>query len=85
MRRPTVFKKKDDGLYWAQVKLSGTLKKPGQDFGSQVMAQLSKHPEAFVPLGCKLVSWYIGDWFGAAKEWKRPAVGSVAVSGPSSK
>ncbi len=81
----TVFRHKDDGLYWAQVKLSGTLKKPGQDFGSQVMGQLKKHPEAILGLGCKLVSWYVGDWFGAAKDWKRPQVASVAVSGPSSK
>ena len=78
----TVFARHDDGLYWARVKLSGTAKKPGQDFASQVIAQLVKHPTALVGLGVKVVSWYVGDWFGAQKEWQRPQVASVEVSGP---
>jgi hypothetical protein len=82
--KTTVFAKKQDGLYWARVKLSGTMKKPGQDFSKQVLAQLLKHPEALVGLGCKVVSWYVGDWFGVQKEWQRPQVASVEVHGPDS-
>lgn len=75
----TVFTRKEEGLVWARVKLSGTMKKPGQDFGSQVMTQLKRHPLAMVGLGCKLVSWYVGNWFGADKDWKRPEEASVEV------
>lgn len=75
----TVFTHKEDGLAWAKVKLSGTMKKPGQDLGTQVLAQLKWHPLAMAALGVKLVSWYVGDWFGAAEEWKRPEQASVKV------
>ena len=75
----TVFTRNEDGLVWAKVTLSGTTKKPGQDLGSQVMTQLKRHPLAMVGLGAKLVSWYVGDWFGVDKDWKRPAQPSVEV------
>jgi hypothetical protein len=75
----TVFTRNDEGLVWAQVKLSGTAKKPGQDLGSQVFTQLKRHPLALVGLGCKLVSWYVGNWFGAQQDWKRPGTASVEV------
>ena len=68
----TIFTHKEGGLVWAHVKLSGTIKKPGQDLGAQVMTQLKRHPLAMVGLGFKLVSWYVGNWFGMDKEWKRP-------------
>ena len=71
----TVFTRKEEGLVWAHVKLSGTMKKPGQDLGTQIAAQLKRHPLAMVGLGAKLVSWYVGNWFGVAKEWKRPERG----------
>lgn len=74
-----VFTRNDEGLVWAKVTLSGTAKEPGQDLSKQVVAQLKRHPLALVGLGCKVVSWYIGNWFGAAKEWKRPEVASVEV------
>ncbi len=77
----TVFKRKEDGLVWARVQLSGTARKPGQDLTGQVVSQLVKHPAALVGLGAKVVSWYVGDFFGAAQEWQRPAKKDVVVSG----
>jgi|GEM_PF-2678172 len=77
----TVFNHKEDGLVWARVKLSGTLKKPGQDFTGQIVSQLVKHPAALVALGAKAVSWYVGNIFGEAKEWQRPVQKDVVVSG----
>ena len=77
-----VFTRKADGLLWAQVKVSGTLKKPKQDLSSQVIGQLGSHPFAAVGLGARLVSWTIGNWFGAAQEWKKaqaPVKPSVVV------
>jgi hypothetical protein len=68
----TIFTRKEEGLVWAQVKLSGTMEKPGQNLDSRVMAQLTRHPLAMVGMGFKLVSWYVGNLFGADTEWKRP-------------
>ena len=67
-----VFKRDDEGLRWAKVTVSGTTKKPKQDLSSQLMAQLPKHPLVVFGLAGKMASWYVGDWFGAAEEWKRP-------------
>jgi len=68
-----VFNRDADGLRWARVNISGTAKKPKQDLSSQLMGQLSKHPLAVFGLAGKMASWYVGDWFGAAEEWKKPA------------
>jgi len=76
----TVFTRKDEGLVWAKVTLSGTAKKPGQDLGAQVLTQLKRHPLAMVGLGVKMVSWFVGNWFGAAEDWKRPPQASVEAS-----
>ena len=75
----TVFVRNEDELVWAKVKISGTTKKPGQDLSTQIVRQLTRHPLAMVGLGFKVISWYVGDWFGAAKDWKRPPVASVEV------
>jgi len=75
----TVFVRQDQGLVWAKVKLSGTLKNPQQDLSTQMIAQLKRHPLALVALSGKLVSWYVGNLFGAEEEWKRPAASSVEV------
>jgi hypothetical protein len=70
-----------DGLRWARVNLSGTVKKPKQDLASQIIGQLGRHPGAVFTLGLKGVSWYVGNWFGAEKDWQRPARGDVTVTG----
>ena len=77
-----VFTRKEDGLVWAKVQVSGTLKKPQQDLSKQIIAQLKRHPLAVLGLAGKMVSWYVGDLFGAQKDWQRPATPSVEV-GPS--
>jgi hypothetical protein len=69
-----VFYHSSDGLLWAKVALSGPVKKPQQDLASQLMGQLSRHPTAIFSLGFKGVSWYVGNWFGAEKDWQRPDV-----------
>lgn len=68
-----VFTRKESGLNWAKVTLSGTGKEPKQDLSKQLMAQLGKHPLTVIGLGGKAVSWYVGDMFGEADDWKRPA------------
>jgi hypothetical protein len=78
----TIFTRNDEGLVWARVNVSGTLKKPRQDLGTQVIAQLKRHPLALLGLGGKLVSWYVGNWFGAQKDWERPQTPSVEVGAP---
>jgi hypothetical protein len=75
----TIFTRNDEGLVWAKVKVSGTLKKPEQDLTTQVITDLKRHPLAIIGLGGKLVSWYVGNWFGAQTEWERPATPSVEV------
>lgn len=67
-----VFNRNEAGLRWAKVEISGTVKKPNQDLSSQLMAQLGKHPTALFGLAGKLISWHIGNLFGAEDEWKRP-------------
>jgi hypothetical protein len=76
-----VFFSGHDGLRWARVNLSGTAKKPQQDLASQLMAQLGRHPLAIFALGFKGISWYVGNWFGAEKDWQRPATADVTVEG----
>ncbi len=66
-----VFKQKRDGLYWAKVKLAGTLKEPKQDLSSQLIAKLPEHPDALFALTGKLTSWYLGNLIGADEEWKK--------------
>ena len=74
-----VFTRKEDGLVWAKVQVSGTLKKPQQDLSKQIIDQLKRHPLALVGLAGKVVSWYVGDLFGVQKEWQRPPTPSVEV------
>ncbi len=74
-----VFTRSDEGLVWAKVNVSGTIKKPQQDFTAQIVAQLKRHPEAIVGLAGKLISWYVGNWFGEQANWQRPATKSVEV------
>ena len=74
-----IFTRKEEGLVWAQVKLSGTMKKPGQDLGTRILTQLKRHPLVMAGLGVKLVSWYVGNWFGVDKDWKRPEEAGVLV------
>ena len=67
-----VFQRKEAGLRWAKVTISGTMKEPRQDLSGQLMTQLKKHPSAVFGLSGKLVSWYVGNVFGAEEAWKRP-------------
>ena len=69
-----------DGLRWARVSISGTAKKPKQDLASQIVGQIGHHPGAIFALGFKGISWYVGNWFGAEKDWKRPAAADVTVN-----
>ena len=62
-----------DGLRWARVTVSGTTRKPEQDLASQIIGQMGRHPTAFLALGVKGISWYVGNWFGAEKDWQSPA------------
>jgi hypothetical protein len=70
-----------DGLRWAKVDISGTVKKPQQDLASQLIGQLGHHPGAILALGFKGISWYVGNWFGAEKDWQRPVQADVTVNG----
>jgi hypothetical protein len=70
-----------DGLRWAKVYVSGTVKKPRQDLASQIIGQIGRHPGAIFALGFKGLSWYIGNWFGAEKDWQRPVQADVTVNG----
>ena len=36
---------------------------------------------AVLTLGFKGISWYVGNWFGAEKDWQRPAQADVTVAG----
>ncbi len=76
-----VFLPGQDGLRWATVALSGTVKKPKQDLQSQIIGQIGSHPGAVLSLGFKGISWYVGNWLGADKEWDRPSTADVTVSG----
>ena len=71
-----------DGLRWARVDLSGTVKQPKQDLATQIVGQLGRHPGAIFSLGFKGISWYVGNWFGADKEWRRPADVTVTPVAP---
>jgi hypothetical protein len=67
-----VFTRRAEGLIWARVTVSGTTRKPQQDLSAQVLTQIKRRPFVALGLGLKLVSWYAGNLFGAADEWKRP-------------
>jgi hypothetical protein len=69
-----VFSPGGDGLSWARVELSGTIKKPQQDLSTQIIGQLGHHPLAIFGLGAKLTSWYVGNWFGEKDKWAKPDV-----------
>ncbi|MEZ5406112.1 MAG: hypothetical protein R3F23_08065 [Verrucomicrobiia bacterium] len=56
-----VFKEKQDGLCWATVKLSGTLKKPQEDLSSQIKKVLFRHPLALLRLAFRGISWWLGN------------------------
>lgn len=57
----TVFSQQKDGLYWCSIELSGTEKKPDNNFTAQVMRQLEKHPTAMAELALRGLSWWLGD------------------------
>ncbi len=57
----TVFSRQADGLYWCSIELSGTDKKPQNNFTAQVMRQLEKHPTAMAELAMRGLSWWLGD------------------------
>jgi hypothetical protein len=64
----TVFGQEKDGLFWATIELSGTVKKPENNFTAQVMYQLEKHPLAMAELALRGLSWWLGDILGTARE-----------------
>jgi len=57
----TVFSRRADGLCWATITLSGTEKKPENDFTKQIMRQLEKHPLALADMVLRGLSWWAGD------------------------
>lgn len=79
-----IFTRSEDGLVWAPVKVSGTLKKPQQDLTGKIVDDLKSHPLALLGLGGKALSWYVGNWFGEQQKWQRPPVKNVEV-GPTVK
>ncbi len=74
-----VFTRDAEGLRWAHVTVRGTLKKPKQDLSSQLIGQLGSHPFAAIGLGARALSWMVGNWFGAAQEWKKAKAPTVVV------
>lgn len=57
----TVFARREEGLHWCSIKLSGTEHKPETDFTAQVLRQLEKHPVAMAELAARGISWWLGD------------------------
>lgn len=57
----SVFFHEQDGLHWCTVELSGSVEKPENDFTSQAMRQLRKHPIALSRLALRGLSWWLGD------------------------
>ena len=64
----SVFARQQDGLHWASIELSGTVKKPANNFTAQVMRQLEKHPLAMAELALRGLSWWLGDVLGTPRE-----------------
>jgi len=64
----TVFSQQEDGLHWCEIELSGTAKKPVNNFTAQLMHQLEKHPLAMAELALRGLSWWLGDHLGTANE-----------------
>ena len=58
------------------------MKKPQQDLAAQVVHQVGATSAArSSTLGFKGISWYVGNWFGAEKDWQRPVQADVTVDG----
>jgi hypothetical protein len=57
----TVFPLEKDGLHWCTIELSGTVEKPENNFTSQAMKQLRRHPVALSRLALRGLSWWLGD------------------------
>ena len=74
-----IFTRNEEGLIWAPVNVSGTLKKPKQDLSGKIVDDLTSHPWALIGLGGKVVSWYVGNWFGEQQKWERPPTKNVEV------
>jgi hypothetical protein len=64
----SVFARQKEGLHWCEIELSGTTKKPVNNFTAQLMHQLEKHPLAMAELALRGLSWWLGDALGAADE-----------------
>ncbi|MEM6883904.1 MAG: hypothetical protein AAF571_02655 [Verrucomicrobiota bacterium] len=62
-----VFIKKEDGLHWMKVTMSGTIAAPEHDLDDQISKQLLRHPFALIGLGFRGVSWWAGDVLGTYK------------------
>lgn len=60
----TVFKEKQEGLYWATVTIAGTLQKPQEDLSFQIKKVLLRHPTALLSLVLRGMSWWIGNTLG---------------------
>jgi hypothetical protein len=64
----SVFARREEGLHWCEIELSGTKKKPANNFTAQLMHQLEKHPLAMAELAVRGLSWWLGDHLGTANE-----------------
>lgn len=64
----TVFGTESDGLHWCTIRLSGTEKRPENDFTKQVLRQLERHPTALAELALRGLSWWLGDVFGGRRD-----------------
>jgi len=63
-----VFTEYSDGLYWAEVTVSGSLEKPEHNLDDQIRALLLQHPLALIGLGFKGISWWLGDLLGTYED-----------------
>lgn len=64
----SVFARQEEGLHWCEIELSGTTKKPANNFTAQLMHQLEKHPLAMAELALRGLSWWLGDHLGTTNE-----------------
>ena len=64
----SVFARQEEGLHWCEIELSGTKKKPVNNFTAQLMHQLEKHPLAMAELALRGLSWWLGDHLGTENE-----------------
>jgi hypothetical protein len=64
----SVFSHSADGLFWATVHLTGSIRDPQNDLTRQILAELKHHPLALAALAARGLSWWLGDLLGTAPQ-----------------